>query len=628
MSDQSKVESTRQLLVDAQEKGFGSTLGAYFKLSGPGWLQSAITLGGGSLAGALFLGVLGGYSLLWLQLLAITMGVIMLSAISYVTLSTGERPFRAINLHINPVLGWGWLIATCTANMIWCMPQFSLCFASLQKNLVGAGIGDTTPNKLSVSLNILFAATFVVLLSSRGGRAAKVFDWFLKALVGMIVICFFGVVVYLGTKGLLDWKSIFSGFIPDFRQATQPTGDVAGMIAKLPENLQAFWSNKVVVSQRDVMIGAAATAVGINMTFLLPYSMLNRGWDKPFRGLARFDLCTGMAIPYVLVTTCVVIAAAQSFHGKVDDKFLSSNPKVMQESALFGSAKGDLLDRVRLDKKDESAAVLPSSDEEKQAAFDAWKVVSPDAKDSTAKSFSDLTDDQKKVAAAAPAELAAIAALPDDEKRLAGSVVKRDAFQLSMALAPLFGEGEKGERIAKNVFGLGIFGMGFSTIIILMLINGYAFCEMMGKPQGGATHVVGCLVAGIAGICWPFIWQGDSKVWLAILVSSFGMMLLPIAYFTFFMMMNSKQLMRDQKPTGIRMGIWNVLMGVSVIGASIAAGWSIYKEAKKPDSGMVVIGIACVYIVLVVIGFIFKFRSKGDTEETGDGDEKTATAEA
>ncbi len=64
------------------------------QLSGPGWLQSAITLGGGSLAGALFLGVLGGTSLMWLQLVAIIMGVIMLSAISYVTLSTGGRPFR------------------------------------------------------------------------------------------------------------------------------------------------------------------------------------------------------------------------------------------------------------------------------------------------------------------------------------------------------------------------------------------------------------------------------------------------------------------------------------------------------------------------------------------------------
>ena len=60
-----KVQADRQRLLDAQASG--KTLSTYIKLSGPGWLQAAITLGGGSLAGALFLGVLGGTSMLWLQ---------------------------------------------------------------------------------------------------------------------------------------------------------------------------------------------------------------------------------------------------------------------------------------------------------------------------------------------------------------------------------------------------------------------------------------------------------------------------------------------------------------------------------------------------------------------------------
>ena len=127
------------------------------------------------------------------------------------------------------------------------------------------------------------------------GAAAKAFDLFLKGLIGVVVICFFGVVVYLGTQGQLDWGKIFSGFVPDPRQWTQPTGEVAALLATLPDSMSDFWSARVVKEQRAVMIGAAATAVGINMTFLMPYSMLNRGWDKPFRGLARFDLCTGMA---------------------------------------------------------------------------------------------------------------------------------------------------------------------------------------------------------------------------------------------------------------------------------------------------------------------------------------------
>ena len=78
---ETRIDRDRQALVEAQDQGGSAVFKTYFRLSGPGWLQSAITLGSGSLAGALFLGVLGGTSLLWLQLVAIVMGVIMLSAI-------------------------------------------------------------------------------------------------------------------------------------------------------------------------------------------------------------------------------------------------------------------------------------------------------------------------------------------------------------------------------------------------------------------------------------------------------------------------------------------------------------------------------------------------------------------
>ena len=102
-----KVEADRQLISAARQRGLRATLATYTKLSGPGWLQSAVTLGGGSLAGSLYLGVIAGYQLLWLQPLMMILGVSMLGAIGYVALSTNERPFESINRHINPVLGWG-----------------------------------------------------------------------------------------------------------------------------------------------------------------------------------------------------------------------------------------------------------------------------------------------------------------------------------------------------------------------------------------------------------------------------------------------------------------------------------------------------------------------------------------
>ena len=110
------------------------------------------------------------------------------------------------------------------------------------------------------------------------------------------------------------------------------------------------------------MIAAAATAVGINMTFLMPYSLLHRGWSKPFRGLARFDLCTGMAIPYILVTSCVVIAAAYAFHAKADAEFLSTDPAVFQTSPTFPGAKSMLT--ARLEEGLDKAEFAKLTDEE------------------------------------------------------------------------------------------------------------------------------------------------------------------------------------------------------------------------------------------------------------------------
>ncbi|MEP5569380.1 MAG: hypothetical protein ABJN62_16180, partial [Halioglobus sp.] len=61
----------------------------YLRLSGPGWLQGAMTLGGGSAITSLTIGAVYGYELLWVQPLAMLIGCIMLFALSHQTLSTG-----------------------------------------------------------------------------------------------------------------------------------------------------------------------------------------------------------------------------------------------------------------------------------------------------------------------------------------------------------------------------------------------------------------------------------------------------------------------------------------------------------------------------------------------------------
>ncbi len=56
------------------------------------------------------------------------------------------------------------------------------------------------------------------------------------------------------------------------------------------------------------VLGMLGAAVGINMTFLYPYSLLKKGWGKSHRKLAKWDLGMTMFLPFTLVTSLVIIA--------------------------------------------------------------------------------------------------------------------------------------------------------------------------------------------------------------------------------------------------------------------------------------------------------------------------------
>ncbi|MFT5831241.1 MAG: manganese transport protein, partial [Bacteroidia bacterium] len=74
------------------------TLG-YMRHIGPGYMQSAMTLGGGTAFASIFAGAAFGYQLLWVAPLAMLLGIIVLSAVAHQTLSTDENPFQAMKKH-------------------------------------------------------------------------------------------------------------------------------------------------------------------------------------------------------------------------------------------------------------------------------------------------------------------------------------------------------------------------------------------------------------------------------------------------------------------------------------------------------------------------------------------------
>jgi len=413
-------------------------------------------------------------------------------------------------------------LASLVASMVWCLPQYSLATAVLQQNLLPGllgpeGVLGDTAGKLVIALCILALCTLITWSYGSGSRGVKLYESFLKVMVGVIVLCFAGVIVKmsLSPQGL-DWAGILRGFIPNLDSLFTPSEIFRRLLANIPGEERKFWTDLIVSRQRDVIIAAAATAVGINMTFLFPYSILSRGWNKEFRGLAVFDLATGMLIPFTLATSFVVISAAAAFHGVPAQGFSSTT----------------------------NAQVLPADLKPKMAA-EYERLVQ------TRLSYNPR-----------PVSLA--------EKKLAATLLTRDARDLAQSLAPL-----TGGLFSHVVFGIGVLGMTLSTITLLMLVSGFIVCVMLGLPPTGWPYRLGTLAAA-TGILGPFIWK-QAAFYLAVPISVFGMVLLPIAYLTFLWMMNKPSLLGKEMPHGGRRVTWNLLMGLAtgiVTFASVSTVWN------------------------------------------------------
>jgi Mn2+/Fe2+ NRAMP family transporter len=555
---ENRTEKERQLILAARQRGKAALFRTYLKLSGPGWLQSGITIGGASFSSSLYLGILSGFTFLWLQPLYMILGIVMLSAIAYVTLSTGERPLRTINSQVNPVLGWGWLFATMAANLVWSMPQFTLATRAIQQNLlpnlVGPQVLPDPWGRILVVCFLLAICITVTMFYGAGVRGVKIFEVIIKGLVSIIVLCFFAVILKLAFKqGSINWGQVLAGLIPDPRFFFRPAEGLTPYLAAVAENCRKFWTNLIVNQQNATMIAAMAATVGVNMTFLFPYSMLRRGWDRQFRSLAIFDLSTGLFIPFVLSTGFVVMASASRFYtvpepGFVPDK-QGSLATVKPADNLVGPYKALLKRRLAFEIGNDAVAAL------------------------SAEQLQQRTE-----------------ALPYADKKMAAMLVKRDNINLAETLTPL-----TGKVVAQYLFGLGVMGLGISAATMLMTINGLCLCELLGRPPTGWTQRIGALIVSV-GALGAIFWDQPAP-WLAMPTSAFCSILLPIAYVTFFILMNQKSTLGDSMPRGGRRIIWNVLMALATTVATFISMWSLWTWLK---AWSIVIVAAFVGLVLVV----------------------------
>ncbi len=346
--DPEKLAREEAFLQELEKKSLWERIRGYAKLTGPAWLQSAMTLGAGSAAASVMSGASFGYKLLWVQPLAMFCGIIVFAALAKIVLTTGERPYRSFGRELHPIVPLFWALGTIVASIIWHFPQYTLAGAAawdlaqvVQTNVFdqkqaeesgqqteSSGKPDQSQNttqmrglellvKYGAAACILMINIFTVWNYGSHAKGIKLYEGFLRWVIRIVILAFLAVVIYTG----ITLKELFWGFCGFY----------------IPQTTEGI----------TVVLGALGAAVGINMTFLYPYSILAKGWGKHHRGLAKWDLFSSMLVPYTIVTSLIIIAMANTVYDGKDAVRQGLQP--VEAAAAFSTLMHSDLGRVVLD---------------------------------------------------------------------------------------------------------------------------------------------------------------------------------------------------------------------------------------------------------------------------------------
>ncbi len=424
--DPEALEQERQNLSQINARPyFWQRWRGYWGLSGPGWVQSALTLGAGSAGSAILAGSVYGYKLLWVPPVAMFLGVVMFAAIGHQALMTKARPYDVFRKKLHPAIALLWGFNVFLASVVWQFPQYSLGTEVFKD--MSAVVGLSVP-KVVLALLLLIIGTTMCWSYERGSRRSiRLFEKILKYMLMVMVVAFFLVVLKTG----VNWGELFNGL---FR-------------FHIPKDYKGI----------TIVLGQLGAAVGINMTFLYPYTLLARGWGREHRQLKNFDLGTSMFFPFLLATSFVVIACANTLYVQ--------------------------------------------------------------------------------------------------------GVEVRGAVDVAHALEPLVGL-----TTGRIIFSLGILGMCLTTIVIEMLICGFVLSEALGFEFKGWKFRLSTMIANI-GILGAFF---SMPFWLPVVVSSFNLVMMPVAYIGFFILQNKKNYLGRDVNRGTYGQIWNILLVIAIL--IVAAG--------------------------------------------------------
>ena len=486
------------ILEKANAQGGIKKVLIFSKISGPGiWLTLA-ALSAGSLIGSLGLGQWLGTEALWVQASAMLLGIFSLWAVSQISLNTQQSLFSLMKNEWNPSLAWWFAGSALVTNFAWCMPQFRFG-AEITGSILFPPL-DNKGGKIGVAFVLLCLSIFLSFWYERSGLHSKLFQWILRLILLSLIGCL-GVSVCVVMPGSgLSFSSIFSGFLPDLNNLSNTSPRFEALLSQTGE-FRSFWEENLVSRQKELILITFSSTLGVNLLFSLPLLLLGRGWRRDHNQFAKFNLFLGLFIPFVLCSSCLTILSAVAHQKMIHslNEEVSVNTKYSESETIRNLLK----ERIIFEIGEEQFQSLPP-----------------------------FQQDEK------------IESLSKPNYILAHLVSQSDTKKWIHYLS------DSGKEPVKYLLGIVVLLISFSTIVILMVLNGHLICEILGKPHKGAPFQTGSLLLAVSSI-GPFVWS-DQDAWVADPSYFLSLAIIPYILLSFLLMLNSKELLGRQYPQGIK----------------------------------------------------------------------------
>lgn len=278
----------KAFLKELNAKPASQKFWGYFKLSGPGFMNAAFTLGAGSFASSVTLGSAYGYDMLWIPLYSFAFGLFMLAlATRFVTAS--EIPvIKAQDMYHGRFFGSiaTGIIACCIACIAFNFGQYALGADAVTS--LFAAVNINVPKSVSWIFLVAIAVPLSLMYGSGDNpKGVKMVENAMKIMIGIMLVVFGAVLSVTG----VNFPAMVKGLL----------------IPKIPSGIDGI----------IMLIGSLSATIGVMDWVLFNNGMVSRGYSEEHETLGRFDSVFGGLIPVTLILSFVSIAFAEAFSGKV-----------------------------------------------------------------------------------------------------------------------------------------------------------------------------------------------------------------------------------------------------------------------------------------------------------------------